>query len=275
MRFEAKLTDPRQRNDVLRVSFGGGTNSYAMVIALSRFGIRPDALTFADTGGEKPYTYRAIEVINGWLTKVGFPTVVTVRNDGKWGTLEAQCLGTETLPSLAFGHKTCSLRYKIEVQRKYVNNNDQCRDAISSGGRIISAIGYDAGESRRTYNGPISKDESRWYPLIELGWDRDRCREEIDKAGLPRPGKSSCFYCPASKKHEVISLAINHPDLYARAVEIERRARASGRWTNVVGLGRHWSWEELVQEASFGDHCAAPPPDDDDNDDMPCGCYDG
>jgi len=40
------------------VSFGGGTNSTAMLVGMWERGERPDAILFADTGGEKPHTYQ-------------------------------------------------------------------------------------------------------------------------------------------------------------------------------------------------------------------------
>jgi len=48
-------------SQLLCVSFGGGTNSTAMLIGLWERGIRPDFITFEDTGGEKPHTYKHIE----------------------------------------------------------------------------------------------------------------------------------------------------------------------------------------------------------------------
>jgi hypothetical protein len=41
-------------------------------------------------------------------------------------------------------------------------------------------------------------------------------------------------------------LAKQHPDLFDRAVVMERNALSSGKLGVVKGLGRHWSWEELV-----------------------------
>ena len=35
---------------------------------------------------------------------------------------------------------------------------------------------------------------------MEWGWDRDRCIRAIQEAGLPLPGKSSCFFCPSMKR---------------------------------------------------------------------------
>ena len=46
--------------DVLAVSFGGGTNSTAMLCGFRERGIKPDLIIFADTGAEMPHTYEQI-----------------------------------------------------------------------------------------------------------------------------------------------------------------------------------------------------------------------
>lgn len=51
------------------VSFGGGTNSAALLIGLYKHKIPIDLITFADTGAEHPHTYQFIEIINQWLAR--------------------------------------------------------------------------------------------------------------------------------------------------------------------------------------------------------------
>ncbi len=61
--------------------------------------------------------------------------------------------------------------------------------------------------------------------------------------GLPVPPKSACWHCPGSKLGEVLDLKRDHPDLYARAVAIEDRARDGKHGLDTVkGLGRTWAW---------------------------------
>ena len=93
----------------LVVAYGLGVDSTAMLIEFAQRGIRPDLILFADTGGEKPETYSYLPIIQRFLTRVGFPAVVTVRYQPTWAvydTLEGQCLHTGTLPSLAYGGKS-------------------------------------------------------------------------------------------------------------------------------------------------------------------------
>src|SRR5437763_1512685 len=107
-------------NEPVVVAFGGGVNSTAMLVGLRDRGRRPDLILFADTGGEKPETYASLVAFDGWLRQVGFPAVVRVANDGVRPALEADCLARRTLPSLAFGWRTCADRYKRRPQDKYV-----------------------------------------------------------------------------------------------------------------------------------------------------------
>lgn len=93
------------------VSFGGGTNSTAMIIGMYLHKIPIDLILFADTGGEQPHTYEFIRVFNAWLEKHGLPTITPVfytDKDGNRLTLEAECLRLHALPSIAYGFKKCS-----------------------------------------------------------------------------------------------------------------------------------------------------------------------
>src|SRR5262249_57042086 len=105
------------------VAYGLGVDSTAMLIEFAHRCIRPDLILFADTGGEKPETYQYLDVIQPFLARVGFPDVIVVRyrpTRARYTTLEQQCLHTGTLPSLAYGGKSCSIKYKRVPQDKFV-----------------------------------------------------------------------------------------------------------------------------------------------------------
>jgi len=246
------------------VSYGAGTNSTAMLVGLYERGECPDLILFADTGGEKPETYKHLEAVSKWCIYVGFPRIEIVRKEGNMETLEENCLRMSMLPSIAYGFKSCSGKYKIQPQEKWANNNEECMAVWKDGRKVLKLIGYDADESHRAKI-PEDKKYTYRYPLVEWGWGRDECVEAISRAGLSQPGKSACFFCPSSKPREIIALKRDHPDLFARAVAMERNAEL----THIKGLGRNFSWEELVKwnEAQidmFNNHIESP-----------CGCYDG
>jgi len=76
--------------------------------------------------------------------------------------------------------------------------------------------------------------------------DRAACERSIREAGLPVPIKSSCWFCPASKKRKIVWLREHHPELLERALAIEENARPN--LTSVVGLGRSFSWAQFLAE---------------------------
>lgn len=272
------------------VSFGGGTNSAAMIIGMYENNIPIDLILFADPGGEQPHTYEFIATFNAWLKERSLPEIVPVwkkDKDGNRLTLERESLQSGTLPSIAYGFKKCSLKHKIGPQEIYCNNHPGCKAAWEAGERVHKFIGYDAGETRRVeHAAPADAANKKYimhYPLYEWRWTRADCIKVIQKAGLPLPGKSSCFFCPSMKKKEIVELWEKYPELFQRAVEMEHAAAPTLK--TVKGLGRDWSWEEfqrqyleqkeweaaqinlfdmLFPDSPGGCICGAP-----------CGCYDG
>lgn len=252
----------------LTVAYGGGTNSTAMLIGMVDRGIVPGLVTFADTGAEKPETYEFIGRMQTWLAAHSMPEIVVVQNDGIHKTLVNNCLNTKTMPSLAYGWKSCSDKYKRRPQEKAIKEWQPARDAWGSGGKVVRAIGFGMGEEHRAERSEGDDRYAHWYPLIDWGWDRDECRAAIERAGLPQPGKSACYFCPASTKREVLELRDKHPDLFAQAVTIERAA-VDGHAHTVKGLGRHWSWEALAAADEAQMRLWADPPP------IACACFDG
>ena len=217
----------------LVVAYGMGVDSTAMLVGMHKRGIRPDLILFADTGGEKPETYDYLPVIQRWLRKVGFPPVQIVRYVPRWTkhghytTLEQNCLVNKTLPSLAFGYKSCSLKWKRAPQDKFVKTWQPAQETWARGKKVVKAIGYDAGPKDMKRGWKLKDDEhyDYWYPLREWGITRETAIATIKAAGLPVPVKSACFYCPASKPHEIAAICAEHPKLATRIKRMEKVAK--------------------------------------------------
>jgi hypothetical protein len=263
------------------VSYGGGTNSAAMLIGLWERNEPPDAITFADTKGEKPHTYHHIILMNEWCKKVGFPEIISLKADMPQqiidGSLEQECLRLGKLPAKAYGFSSCSDKWKMDPQRKF--NAFFAMANFINLSDITRLIGFDADEHHRVERGKSLADKKpvkERYPLYEWGWGREECMAAIKRAGLPQPGKSACFFCPSSKKTEILELKRRYPELYQRAVIMERRALAGegqAPRTTSAGLGRTFSWEDFIRQMEINSSvCSlsnAGVPE------MDCGCYDG
>lgn len=262
----------------IMVSYGAGTNSTALLVEMVRLGEHVDAILFADTGGERPGTYAYAEMFSAWLVARGYPAIIKIKKGGIPETLEQNCLRNATLPSLAFGRKACSHKYKIEPQDKWANNWPPAQAAWSAGQKVVKLIGYDIDEPHRAAI-PESEKFVYRYPLLEWGWGRDECVRAIAAAGLPQPGKSSCFFCPSMTKGEIQQLRKEHPDLLIRALNIESTAKEAGNLQTVNGLGRRLNWGEfieLVEEAETNDPAAFFLRQKDFPNPPQCGaCYDG
>jgi len=247
-------------------SYGGGTNSTAELIECVNRKVKVDLILFADTGGERPETYEYVKMFSAWLVAHGYPAIVWVKAPNV--TLEQDCLRRNALPALAYGWKTCSQRFKIQPQDKYVNNWDLAKNAWKKGKDVVKLVGYDAGETNRAIGKNRDKKYKYRFPLIEWDIDRNGCIEVIKKAGLPQPGKSSCFFCPSMKKHEIMALSKEYPDLLERALAIESNAEL----LTVKGLGRSYLWANYVkyQDSQGSMFCETWYEAD-----VPCECYDG
>ena len=135
------------------------------------------------------------------------------------------------------------------TQEKYCNHDPGCLAAWEHDERVVKFIGFDVGEEQRRDHAIVYDMQDRKYkkeyPMIDWGWGRDECIATIKKAGLPLPGKFSCFFCPAMKRNEIRTLYHQHRDLYDRAIAIENAAKPN--LITVKGLGRDWSWQEFVE----------------------------
>jgi hypothetical protein len=245
--MQSDLFAPAARPPLV-VAYGAGVDSTAMLVGFVARGIRPDAILFADVGGEKDETYAYLSVMNGYLEKHGFPTVTTVRYVPKdfkhwppYASLEENCLTNGTLPSEAFGFGSCSKKWKAAPQKTWLQKWEPAATAWRCGVKVKRAVGFDASpaDSKRRCKAEAQPDEADlrlfdyWYPLQDWGWDRQRCIAEIRNAGLPVPQKSSCFYCPNMSPAEIRELPA---DKLKRIVLME--ARAKPRLTKIDGLWR-------------------------------------
>jgi hypothetical protein len=247
------------------VCYGGGVDSTAMLVKLHQAGIRPDAITFADTGGEKPETYEMVKVMNTWCIDHGFPAITVCKYEttkAPYNDLAGNNLANETLPSLAFGMKSCSIKWKQQPQDYAImgckSGPNKCDphplwlECQERGLKPVKLIGYDAGPADLRRSAKLKDQDKNFryrYPLQDLGMNRQDCLETIIEAGLPVPIKSACWFCPASQKWELYWLAGTHPELFLEALRIEHTAMIGkhSRWgSDECTYGK--DWEELVNK---------------------------
>jgi hypothetical protein len=180
-------------------------------------------------------------------------------------------LTNENLPSLAFRGHECALVFKREPITKFLKAHPLVQAAIASGRAIHKLIGYDdsAADRKRSVKTTAGRlkvvqqiEERRscgkapladqWeaahmtnvYMLQDRNLSRPMLPAIVQSVGLPVPVKSACFFCPASRPEEVVELKLTHPELFERALHIERVAQGGKHQTRQglsIGLW-HWAW---------------------------------
>lgn len=275
VRIGASLLDAGKRRRLRRllagrtvaVCFGAGVDSTAMLVLLRACGIVPSVITFADTGGEKSESLAHLARMDRVVAAWGWPPIARCRKrtlpSTGYDDLEGNCLKNETLPSLAFGLKSCSLKWKVGPQDQFIMGvakgpgkrppHPVWLRYLATGDRIVKLIGYDSGpaDKRRSARLPTADAHFDYlYPLQLVGWSRRECIDAITATlGADMvPIKSACFFCPASKPWELYWLAAFHPDLMDRALALERRA-LTGRHSRFDEVEFGASWESLVAGA--------------------------
>ena len=247
----------QQRPPVL-AAWGAGVDSTAMLVELVSRGEPVDQVLFADTGAEKPETYGFIPLFRRWLEGRGVASEVVryrpthFKNWPPYRTLTENLLTNGTLPSIAFGRGTCSLKWKVAPQHAWAKTWPPALAAWARGEKVVKLIGFDCSRADdRRYAEAAKLDDPLYahrYPLREWGWTRADCAERIARAGLPLPPKSACFFCPASKIWELYWLAAHYPDLLERALILERNA-LTGRHSRFSEVEFGATWEDLVRSA--------------------------
>ena len=78
-------------------------------------GLCPDLIMFSDPGSERPETYSYLAYFDAWLRAQGFPGITRVAYRparARYLTIEGNLLANETLPSIAFWKRRCSMKVR-------------------------------------------------------------------------------------------------------------------------------------------------------------------
>ncbi len=88
------------------------------------------------------------------------------------------------------------------------------------------AIGISLDEIHRANTRRVEPHERITYPLLDARLRRSDCLRIIAEAGLPIPGKSSCFFCPLHTPAAWADQARDEPALFARSCQLEELLNA-------------------------------------------------
>jgi hypothetical protein len=209
-------------------SFGGGVQSTAALVLAAEGKIDFPLFAFANVGAdsEDPLTIEYIErhakpyaAAHG----IDLREVRKVRRDGQELTLmqhlEQQKRSVPIpvrMSNGAPGRRSCTQDFKIVPIAKLA----KALGATPADPAVIG-LGISIDEFQRMSSTNHIAYTVREYPLIDLRLDRSNCMSIIERAGLPIPPKSSCFFCPFHTRGAWQRLRQDRPALFDKSVALE------------------------------------------------------
>ena len=187
----------------------GGKDSSALAVYL-RGKVPELEYFFCDTGAELPETYEyltRLEVILG-------RKIVRLNNERGFDHWFEVFRGALPSPQMRW----CTKNMKIKPIETWIG------DAPA-----VSYVAIRADEAnRKGYISTKPNIRSR-FPFIEDDVDKDGVMRILEDAGIGLPSyyewrtRSGCYFCFYQRKAEWVGLADRHPDLFERAVAIEKK----------------------------------------------------
>ena len=212
----------------------GGKDSSALAVYL-RSKVPTLEYFFCDTGAELPETYEYLTRLELILGKP------IARLNARRGFDHWFEVFRGTLPSPQM--RWCTKNLKIKPIEAWIG------DAPA-----VSYVAIRSDESNRKGYISTKPNIRSTFPFIDDGIDRDGVTQILADAGIGLPAyyewrtRSGCYFCFYQRKAEWIGLSERHPELFDRAVAIERKVlRDAGvdrdaDFGNRAMRGRQYTW---------------------------------
>lgn len=222
------------------LSMGAGPPSVALMILNAWGDITPKAeiIMWADTGWEKAETYEHLPAYQDFAAEMGMEWVGVQAKEGPLQDyIREKSIPIPVHTEKAIGHRRCTDKWKIapieqELHRRY--------------GKIglIAQLAMTIEEVHRVRDPRVKRNKNRW-PLIEKKLTRQDCIEIITMAGLSVPPYSACLGCPLQNGDRWRYEASNHPEDFAKAVEMDGFLRERAEREGKPPVWLHWSRRPL------------------------------
>jgi 3'-phosphoadenosine 5'-phosphosulfate sulfotransferase (PAPS reductase)/FAD synthetase len=232
MRFAManKRVDPKLRH-ICGIS--GGKDSSALAIYLRR--TRPDLdieYFFCDTGAELEETYEYLGKLEAVLGK----PIVRLNAERDFTHYFQMRRGMLPSPQIRW----CTVDMKIKPLERWVGDD-----------QVISYVAIRADEKNRKGYVSTKPNITPMFPFKEEGITYEDVVRILDEAGIGLPSyyewrtRSGCYFCFYQRKAEWVGLAELHPDLFEKAVAIEKKVLAD------AGVDTDADYREWASEGSY------------------------
>ena len=214
------------------VSLSGGKDSSCLLILMIEKGLPIDSVLYADTSMEFPEMENHIAKLDDFLFRERGLHITTLRHPHgfEWmmfdePKVKPSCLENRArlgIPPYGNGWpgakvRWCTGQLKIKLIDREVNRLKKEKNALHF-------VGIAADEAQR-----CKKEQ---YPLVEWGITEAEALKICYDHGFDWGGlyeiyhRVSCWCCPLQRVGELRNLRHHHPELWARLLDLDKRARA-------------------------------------------------
>jgi hypothetical protein len=220
----------------------GGKDSSALAVHM-RDRVPEMEYFFCDTGAELPETYEYLTRLEVTLGKP-IERLNARRGFDHWFEVYRGALPSPQM-------RWCTKQMKIAPIEEWVGDDP-----------VVSYVAIRADEANRKGYISTKPNIESAFPFVEDGIDRDGVMRILDDAGIGLPSyyewrtRSGCYFCFYQRKAEWVGLADRHPDLFERAVAIEKKVLqdagvdGDADFSDRAMSGRQYTWsgsETLVE----------------------------
>ena len=237
-----------QKEDFVRcVSLSGGKDSTAMLLLMIERGLPIDYVFTADTGMEFPAMYEHLAKLDEHLFRERGIHITTLRHPHgfEWMMFDAPPKRQNTIERrIAAGQsptgygwpgsrvRWCTGQLKTHLVHKEINR-------LKGDRATLQYVGFAADEAQRC--------KSDKYPLVEWGITEADALKTCYDRGFDFGGlyqiyrRASCYCCPFQRIGELRKLRTHHPELWARLLDMDARARAQFGDTPLGQFRKDWT----------------------------------
>lgn len=216
------------------LSLGAGVQSTTLFL-LAAQGVIPrfDAALFADTGWEPARIYRHLDRLEHTAAEVGIPLIRVstgnIRNDAldethRFASMPLFVLGPQGQRGMA--RRQCTSEYKIKPLKKEARRllGYPHPRRVPTGIYATQAIGISVDEVHRAKDADV-RYLKNVFPLLDLGWTRQDCREYLAAYEWGDTPRSVCIGCPYRSNTSWAELKTTAPEEFKDAADFDAAIR--------------------------------------------------